>query len=662
MNIAMSWMIGLSMLAPAAAPPARTDDAPRLREMLYDRRHVRPQSQAALLLVIDTSAEAAEIVRNGLKQSESPEVFHALCTALTLRRDHRFNEELFAALIAGPTERRQHAADALAHLIDDKGVARLKALATSATTESEVRRAAVLALGRSGRKTATAVLIDLISTGAEAPRRDALEVLSALTGHNLGADSLRWQAWWAARKGLSDTDWMHELFLYQTSKSRRLEAEVERARSEVARLHQQLYSRLPAADRLGHLQATMNHEDATIRALVVTWCVEMLPVLDAAGQRAIADVLLDLARDSTLEVQRAAVLALGRVNDGRVCARLRTAIREAPAPVRAAAARALTQQACLPRPEKPETRAVQRSVVPALQKALEDPALEVVVEAAEDLGTLGLPEAVPVLTGLLKHPSEPVRQTAAQALERIADASVVDALLAALEDTSVGVRFSVVGALGHAATESRPLPLATRARLFARLEDILVRDTDPGVRSRAANVLGECATPAALPALWKRAQAAEDTRVQEKAWSAFVAILARSANLETLQTWERTLIEAHQETRQLQLLAAVVEAWKKRGEASALVIPAMESLVQAQLQQGKWSAALPLTRELLAQSASSDVDVTRRLRWFLAAGEQALKEGNRAEALRVVQDALTFLPRSRSLAAEFERLEKQAQK
>ena len=165
------------------------------------------------------------------------------------------------------------------------------------------------------------------------------------------------------------------------------------------RLQQQLYSRLPAADRIGHVQASATSEDAAVRAMVVTWCTELLPVADGVGQRAVADVLLDLTHDGSNDVLRAAVLALGRVNDARVCERLRLLLRQAPAPVRAAAARALTQQASLPRPEKPETtRAIQRTVVPALQKALEDPALEVVVEAAEDLGALGLPEAVPVLT------------------------------------------------------------------------------------------------------------------------------------------------------------------------------------------------------------------------------------------------------------------------
>src|SRR5258708_5132775 len=71
-------------------------------------------------------------------------------------------------------------------------------------------------------------------------------------------------------------------------------------------------------------------------------------------------------------------------------------------------------------------------VVGALQRALDDRAWEVVVEAAEGVESLGALDAGPVLAGLLRHHSEPVRQTAAQALERVADAAVLDDLLTAL--------------------------------------------------------------------------------------------------------------------------------------------------------------------------------------------------------------------------------------
>src|SRR5439155_21365717 len=107
---------------------------------------------------------------------------------------------------------------------------------------------------------------------------------------------------------------------------------------------------------------------------------------------------------------------------------------------------------------------------PVLQKALEDPALEAVVEAAEDLGTLGVAEAGPMLTALLRHPSEPVRQTAAQALERVADTSMLDVLLKALDDPTVTVRFDLVVALGHATGDGRSLTPAQRERFLTCLQ------------------------------------------------------------------------------------------------------------------------------------------------------------------------------------------------
>jgi HEAT repeat protein len=221
------------------------------------------------------------------------------------------------------------------------------------------------------------------------------------------------------------------------------------------------------------------------------------------------------------------------------------------------------------------------------------------------------------------------------------------------------VRFCLVGALGHAARDGQGLPDAQRSRLLARLENLLARDADPGVRSRAATVLGECGPPAALPVLWKRVQAAEDGRVQEKAWAAVVEILTRSGDPDLVVEWDRLMAEAKQPARRVQLLSEVAARWQKKEETRPQVGPVQEALVQAHLEQRKWSAAFPVVRELLARSGN-DGDTDKRLRWLLAIGEQAVQDENRKEALRVVQEAQAFLTRRKALAGEFERLEKLA--
>src|SRR5262249_35273416 len=154
----------------------------------------------------------------------------------------------------------------------------------------------------------------------------------------------------------------------------------------------------------------------------------------------------------------------------------------------------------------------------------------------------------------LRHPSEPVRQAAAQALERVADATLIDRLLEALDDGSAALRFSVVGALARAAGDGSTLAEPTRRQLLGRLEALLLRDPDSAVRGRAATVLGECGTAALLPSLWRCVTSGEDGRVQEKAWAAFVEVVSRSGNLALLQEWDHTLGAAKQGARRLQLL------------------------------------------------------------------------------------------------------------
>ena len=78
---------------------------------------------------------------------------------------------------------------------------------------------------------------------------------------------------------------------------------------------------------------------------------------------------------------------------------------------------------------------------------------------------------------------------------------------------------------------------------------------------------------------------------------------------------------------------------------------------------GKWSAAAPLVQSLLSRNAEGSEEFRARcLRWLLEIGERALKEGNRGEALRIVQDARAYLNRDDKIGESFANLEKQASK
>ncbi|MFN4261571.1 MAG: HEAT repeat domain-containing protein [Gemmataceae bacterium] len=640
--------------APVASPPLPAEDPARWLELLRDRQHPWHQSQAALALVQSRHPDAAEIVRHGLKQSDSNDIFLALAAALRLTRDRRFNEELLAAVRDGPPPRRQAAADTLAVLVDEALLEKLRALLTDPRQDVAVRQAALWTLGRCGRKETVPLLLDQVAGEPELLRLAAAAALEELTGLSYGTDAARWRNWWQSHKDLSAEDWLEGRLTFQASRARRLRGDLAQARAEVVRLHQQLYSRLPVADRLGHIQTLVDHEDPAVRALVIPWCAELYPTADAVGQGLLISLLLRLSRDGALEIQRQAVLALGRVNDAQATEQIRRLLRHGEPAVRAAAARALTQQTLGPHPAAQEVKC---QVVPLLQKALDDPALEVVLAAAENLGALGVPEAGPVLAALLRHPSESVRQTAAQALERVAEPGVLEVLMTALDDPAATVRFSLVGAIGRAANDGQGLNDADRTRLITRLEELLLRDTDPGVRSRSATVLGQCGNAGQLPFLYRRLQAREDNRVQQKVWEAMIEIIARSANLSVLHQWDQTLAQSNQGARRLQLLTEVCARWKKADQTQTLAAAASEALIQAQLDEGKWTTAFPLVRELLPRPAT-DAEMDKRLRWLLLIGQLAHGDGNRPEVLRVVQEAQPYLSGRPEWTAKFEDLEK----
>lgn len=662
-------LLGLASLLPggplSAAVPTLEDPA-RLREMLSDRKHPGDQSQAALLLVQSRSPEAEEIVRKGLRQTDEPEVFLALAHALRVERDGRFADELFDALLGPRPTVRHSAAHALAEIGDGNILLRLEGLVEDARADLPVRQEALWALGQCGQKSAVAVLLEQLNNHDEALRRTAADALTEQTGLRYGGDSARWKAWWQGRKDLANDQWLQERLAFQSSKARRLENDLERAKSQLVQLHQQLYQRMPAADRLAHVQTLADSDDPTVRALAVTWSTELWSQADSVGQRALGELLLRLSHDGDLSVQRPAVLSLGRYNQPRAFEQLRRLLQQGTPTVRAAASHALAQQALARAPggesipEIGPSRAERiRQIVPLLQKALDDPALEVVVAAAEDLGTLGVPEAGPVLAVLLRHQSESVRQTAAQALERVADPNVLDGLLTALDDPSVTVRFGLIGALGRLTVEVAALTDAQRSRMLTRLEEILLRDPDAGVRSRAATIIGQTGAQVELPFLWRRLQTREDSRVQEKAWAAMLEILSRSSSFELVRQWDRILADVNQRARRLEMLGEVNDRWKKNEGGQTLVPGVTELLVQAQLEQGKWPAAFPLIRELLDRPCEA-ADLDRRLGWLLKVGERALLEGNRTEALRAVREAQPFLPRSNGMAPEFEKLARRA--
>jgi HEAT repeat protein len=510
------WILSLLLLTGQVQQPA--SDIARLRELLADKKQPQLQAQAAYLILQQQTTLATETVKQYLRDPRNVEVFTAFAGAIKLRRDGRFSEELIEALSIELPAVRQAAVEALGASVDGKATFKLKQIAENNRSEDNIRQQAIIALGKTGKKNAAETLLKLFIDPKESIRQTSRQALAELIGEDLGRDSVTWQLWFDERKNLSSEAWLEERLAQRNAKLTRLEGELDSSRNRNRTLYQQLYSRLGPTEKIPFFQGLLDHEDPAVRLLLAGWLAEALG--EESYRKPAGEMLLSFSRDPIEEVRRQAVLGLGRWNDKACLNRLLLIIQSDQTAVRAAAARSLAMQA-----KGNDGAARMVLVLPALQNALSDPALEVVVEAAEDLGSLGVPAAVPLLAGLLKHKEVAVRKTAAQALERIADIAVLEELLVGLEDPDVGVRLGILGAVSRAVNQAKAIKEDDKLRLQSRMEIILLKDPDAGVRARSATLLGEFGTVSHLATLWKAAVAEGDPRIQEKSWLAFLEIL-----------------------------------------------------------------------------------------------------------------------------------------
>jgi HEAT repeat protein len=630
--------------SPAAASDA--PDIPRLRELLYHRQAPQEQSQAAFLLIESQHADAAELVREGLRRWDRPDVFQALAAAIRLRRDARYESPLLKALTSEQLPIRQAAIDALPRLENPNLIRKLLALAEDQSNALTTRQAATTTLGACMQKAGAVALLTLLSNDSPLIRQTAGAALENLTGQNYGANALLWQDWWQQHKDLTDEQWLVNRTAFFSDRTRRLQDELQRAEGQILQLHKELFLKVPPAERTTHLSTLIQNDYAAVRSQTITWIAETLAEADTTEQKKLAELLLKLSDDGVEAVQRQAVLAMEKVNDPRVIERLLVMVESGGLNVRAAAARSLGRQRNM--------RAIE-----ALEKALNDPSLLVVVEAAASLGAMGAPEAAPVLARLLHHPSDAVRQAAGQALEQVSNASILADLHQGLYDPVAGVRFSLVGALGKVA-QSGSLKEAEVAGVVKRLTEVLMRDSDPGVRSRAATVIGDVGTPGDLVLLWERVNATEDNRVQLKAWSAFLEILSRAQSWTLVTHWDQQFA-AKEPTRRIEMLTELRARWLKNEAVKQHLDPLTGLLIEAQLQQRKWQSTLPLALELVRKEAGEG-ELQKRLRWLLVAGQMAVDDKRPQAALEMLKTIEDLLPRSRDLAPEFDLLRQRAQK
>ncbi|MEY4946896.1 MAG: hypothetical protein RIR22_1597 [Planctomycetota bacterium] len=643
------WILSLLLLTGQVQQPA--SDIARLRELLADKKQPQLQAQAAYLILQQQTTLATETVKQYLRDPRNVEVFTAFAGAIKLRRDGRFSEELIEALSIELPAVRQAAVEALGASVDGKATFKLKQIAENNRSEDNIRQQAIIALGKTGKKNAAETLLKLFIDPKESIRQTSRQALAELIGEDLGRDSVTWQLWFDERKNLSSEAWLEERLAQRNAKLTRLEGELDSSRNRNRTLYQQLYSRLGPTEKIPFFQGLLDHEDPAVRLLLAGWLAEALG--EESYRKPAGEMLLSFSRDPIEEVRRQAVLGLGRWNDKACLNRLLLIIQSDQTAVRAAAARSLAMQA-----KGNDGAARMVLVLPALQNALSDPALEVVVEAAEDLGSLGVPAAVPLLAGLLKHKEVAVRKTAAQALERIADIAVLEELLVGLEDPDVGVRLGILGAVSRAVNQAKAIKEDDKLRLQSRMEIILLKDPDAGVRARSATLLGEFGTVSHLATLWKAAVAEGDPRIQEKSWLAFLEILSKSKDLKLINEWN-VIVRKEAPLRRVNFLVELLGKMQPATMNPKIELaPVRELLVQCGIENQKWLPAWSALREL--PQALEPEEIEKRLGLLYQIAEIALKEQAAPDVLQMVDFARPLFVGRKKLQADFEELYRKA--
>ena len=643
------WILSLLLLTGQVQQPA--SDIARLRELLADKKQPQLQAQAAYLILQQQTPLATETVKQYLRDPRNVEVFTAFAGAIKLRRDGRFSEELIEALSIELPAVRLAAAEALGASVDGKAAFKLKQIAENNRSEDNIRQQAIIALGKTGKKNAAETLLKLFIDPKESIRQTSRQALAELIGEDLGRDSVTWQLWFDERKNLSLEAWLEERLAQRNAKLTRLEGELDSSRNRNRTLYQQLYSRLGPTEKIPFFQGLLDHEDPAVRLLLTGWLAEALG--EESYRKPAGEMLLSFSRDPIEEVRRQAVLGLGRWNDKACLNRLLLIIQSDQTAVRAAAARSLAMQA-----KGNDGAARMVLVLPALQNALSDPALEVVVEAAEDLGSLGVPAAVPLLAGLLKHKEVAVRKTAAQALERIADIAVLEELLVGLEDPDVGVRLGILGAVSRAVNQAKAIKEDDKLRLQSRMEIILLKDPDAGVRARSATLLGEFGTVSHLATLWKAAVAEGDPRIQEKSWLAFLEILSKSKDLKLINEWN-VIVRKEAPLRRVNFLVELLGKMQPATMNPKIELaPVRELLVQCGIENQKWLPAWSALREL--PQALEPEEIEKRLGLLYQIAEIALKEQAAPDVLQMVDFARPLFVGRKKLQANFEELYRKA--
>jgi HEAT repeat protein len=201
-------------------------------------------------------------------------------------------------------------------------------------------------------------------------------------------------------------------------------------------------------------------------------------------------------------------------------------------------------------PAQDEIRETGRPCVPALRAALKDVSSAKRFFACELLGDIHDPAAAADISGLLsdlveERTGEPVAAAAARALGKLADASVADALITALDSKDLNLKYEAARALGNLRVKK------AEAKLLEMLKARETKETFRGglLPAAAAEALGKIRSQAALPELMSLMESQAPETLHGWSYDQFAIMALERIAGETKGSWDEN--KAREETKKL---------------------------------------------------------------------------------------------------------------
>jgi HEAT repeat protein len=542
------------------------------------------------------------------------------------------------------------------------------------------RLAVVGALGSFVKKEAAASLLGLMNDDSEETQiRDAVpEPLIRMTGlQQFGDDTRQWSAWWKSVANQPDREWELTQFRNRSARMAQIDRERQRVAVHVKDVLDREYQRAPKEQRPDMLLGWLRDAEPVIRAVAADK-VNDEKINGNVISPALLEQLRDLIGDSNVEVRKAAVVAVGAINDAASVDPLLAQLAvESDTDVKIAIARGLgilkrtkSIDALLALMNGPPTRAAD-AVAEAAAESLTVLG-EAIREDAAIKAKVSVNLRVKLETTSARAGTESLQAAILEALAQLHDRSLLHVFIASLEAIdphTLMIRIAACRGLGNMAEDPNDKDQAAAA-----LVNALRHDSAGRVQLEAARALGKVGTIDRADALFEQMSprsAAADESVRDACWAALSTILQREATYkDLLGTWkERFKFEpapgqdpkkrAIAIARRLVILQAardklIAEA-PKNPEADRMLAEEQQDIGEAQMALDQWDKAAASFRASMAywQAHKGRRDIIEQLSVQLI--DALLRAGNYSEAAQFAGERITADPQeARDLGQRFQ--------